>query len=218
MKSEYINLKRKLRTDANQISHYNRHIKDCNTVLIIYDFENKIEYYLDEEDIYSYNGGNSKKRYKKNIYNYKNYINEDLRDFAFENHYLVYSKYFIRDVLNGNLFKEGLHKFQIEIIKKIKRTFSSDAERDFFIKNVNYLYENKEDLFIEYLNEFHLNKVNKKRFDRILKQIDNKTIFFNLNNKDKLERLPITKEEHQKDCECHAMESSMGIDAYRHYF
>ncbi len=200
MKIEDINLKRKIRTDANQISHYHRQIKDYNIVLIIYDIESKREFYFEEDEIYNYNGSNSAKRYKKSIHNYKNYLDEDLNDYAFENHILVYSKYFKKHILEYKTNQNSLHNYQIEIIKNIKRTFKreEEEERNFFINNVANLYQNKEDLFMEYLKEFHLKNVNRERFNRILKQIDNKTIFFNLNNKDKLNRKPISYKEHIK--------------------
>jgi len=179
MKIESINLN-KLRTNANQLKHYNRQIKTYDYCLIIYDYKDHKEFYLKEEEIFNYNGVKDKKnRYKKEVYNFKNYMDGNYNLYRFENYVLVYSKYFKKYTS-----KEEFQNYQKLIIKNIERTFKSEIERNFFINNVQYLEEDIEGLFIEYLKELKLLKDSKKRFHRILKSIKNKTMFFNINKKD----------------------------------
>ena len=190
MKIESINLD-KLRTNANQLKHYNRQIETYNYCLIIYDYKEHKEFYLKEEEIFNYNGVIDKKnRYKKEVYNFKNYMDGNYNLYRFENYVLVYSKYF-----KEYTSKEEFQNYQKSIIKHIKRTFKSDAERNFFINNVQYLEEDIEELFDEYLKELNLLKDSKKRFHRILKSIENKTMFFNINKKDIKKASLLTKQE-----------------------
>ncbi len=187
MKIEKIDLE-KLRTNANQLKHYNRQIKNHDFCLILYDYTSKEEFYLTEEDIFNYNGNNKKDRYKKDTYDFKNYLDDDFKPYAFDGYFFIYSKYF-----KTKTPKQKLQNYQIEIIKTMKRTFKSNEERDFFIKYVEYLEEKKEDLFEEYLKYFNKLRDSRTRFNNILKAINNKTIFFNLNKRDKKKYTQITK-------------------------
>lgn len=131
MKIESINLD-KLRTDANQLKHYNRQIEKYNYSLIIYDYKEQKEFYLTEEEIFNYNGLIDKRnRYKNEVYNFKNYMDSNYNLYRYENYVLVYSKYFKKYTS-----KEEFQNYQKLIIKNIERTFKSEAERNFFIKNV----------------------------------------------------------------------------------
>lgn len=175
MKIENIDLT-KLRTTANQLKHYNRQIKNYNYCLILYDYNSKKEFYFNEEEIFNYNGNNKKDRYKKDIYDFKNYINDNFKPYSFKGYCLSYSKY-----LEEYTSKQKLLDYKIKLIQSIERTFKSEDERDFFIKHIQYL--NEKELFDEYLKYFGKLRDSEKRFNNILKSIQNKTVFFNLDKK-----------------------------------